>query len=91
MSNAHDAGQLVRVQCRLCRVIHNYRPEDLQRLFGDLGINSIERRMRCEQCGRKDYMQVTLWFPTAEERRELAIRRLVRIETKRIPVWRDEY
>jgi hypothetical protein len=90
LSAAHDVGQLVRIRCLHCRLTRNYLPDDLNRLIGDIEIDRLEQRMRCQKCHLTDYIQVTLWFPTAEERQHLTVRRLVKIKTHRIPVWRDE-
>jgi len=40
---------LVRVTCRYCKRTHNYRPDDLIQIFGDMDVDSLMTRMKCEQ------------------------------------------
>ena len=90
LMSAERTGQVVRVSCHLCRARHHYLPQDMLTLFGDIDIDELEQRLRCGACGRKDYVQVKLWVPSAEERQALTLRRLVRVQTRRVPIWRDE-
>jgi hypothetical protein len=46
-------------------------------IVGDVEVDNVARGMRCEACGRRDYLAVKGWFPSAEERvtcRELLVR-----------------
>lgn len=63
MSDAQDSGQLVRVQCQLCRITRHYLPADMVLLVGNVGIDTVETRMRCDNCGRHDYVRAVLWHP----------------------------
>lgn len=89
LSAAHAVGQLARVRCLFCRVTRYYSPDDLRQLLGDVGIDEVAGRMRCDTCGRKDYLDATLILPTAQERQTIRLRRLEGIRTIRRPIWRD--
>ncbi len=90
LSNAHAVGQLARIRCGHCRISRYYEPADLQQLFGDVEIDQVVRRMRCERCGLQDYLNATLEMPTALERTSIRIRRLAGVRMVRKVVWRDE-
>lgn len=58
-------------------------------LFGDVDVNRLSRTMKCERCGRKDNIECDVIVPVAAERERIAVRRLVKIEVRKRPVWRD--
>ncbi|PSJ57398.1 hypothetical protein [Pseudaminobacter soli (ex Li et al. 2025)] len=63
----------------------------LDQIFGDVDIDSLMRRMKCERCGDlSSDLDVTTFVPTGREAVGLKIRRLVRIEFKRVPVWKEQ-
>ena len=88
LSKAHGACQLVRVRCGHCNITRHYQPADLQRLAGDVPASAI--KMRCEKCGKREWMRATFETLPAAERQGIRVRRLVDVKTRRIPVWRDE-
>ncbi|TIM65672.1 MAG: hypothetical protein E5Y60_21010, partial [Mesorhizobium sp.] len=79
VSNAHDVGQLVRVQCGLCNVKRWYQPGDLKEIFGDIEAELVGSKMSCERCGKNDYMHVETQNPSARERQSIHVRRLAEI------------
>ena len=82
---------LVRVTCKYCKRAHNYRPDDLIQLFGDMDVDSLMTRMRCEIGGNDHGMlDVKAFSPTGREAVGLRIRRLVAIKIQRVPVWRED-
>jgi hypothetical protein len=90
LSALNEGLRLVRVGCRYCRTSHNYYPDDLIQLFGDVDVDSIETRMRCERCKAGTSMSVEAFHPSGKEAIGLRIRRLVAIKVQRVPVWREE-
>lgn len=80
---------LVRVTCRYCKRTHNYRPDDLIQIFGDMDVDSLMTRMKCEQ-GHAGMMDVKSFSPTGSEAVGLRIRRLVAIKIQRVPIWRED-
>lgn len=90
LSRLIQAGrQLVRVRCAYCKRTHNYFPDDLIQIFGDVDVDSLMDRMGCEN-GRHGRLEVTAFAPTGQESVGLRIRRLVAIKIKRIPEWRED-
>jgi hypothetical protein len=48
-------------------------------------------RMKCERCGDgSGTLDVSTFVPTGREAVGLKIRRLVKIEFRRVPVWKEE-
>ena len=86
---AHDIGQLLRLECTLCRIKRHYLPGDLFKLFGDVPFFDVEHRMRCAKCGRKE-LRAELHYPSAQERMKIRVRRLTEIRMVRRAVWQDE-
>ncbi|MEQ1956834.1 hypothetical protein [Mesorhizobium sp. CN2-181] len=80
--------ELVRVHCRYCKRTHNYYPEDLIQIFGDVDVDSLMERMKCEN-GNHGMLDVSAFVPTGPQAVGLRIRRLVAIKVQRIPVWRE--
>ena len=91
MGEAEDGrSRIVRVRCGWCRVTHRYLAGDLVFLVGNVGMIALEHKMRCEKCGKKDYMSVEFWAPTGPEWEGLMVRRLVGTKMVRKVFWRDE-
>ena len=86
---AHEAGQFVRVSCRACKVTRFYLPADIEKVFGNLNVFELDGRFRCEKCGTKEDVSVAFANLVAGERPGMTIRKLERIEMRRVPVWRD--
>lgn len=87
---AADQGQIICVSCNLCRITHNYLPDDLQKLSGNLQLDRLLVKFRCDRCGKRDYLQMKLHFPHGSEYGTLKIRRLKDIRTVTVPVWWDD-
>ncbi|RUW19735.1 hypothetical protein EN858_11400 [Mesorhizobium sp. M4B.F.Ca.ET.215.01.1.1] len=90
LSNAHEIGQLVLVRCGLCNVKRWYQPDDLMTIFGDIEPGLVGSKMRCERCGKNEFMHAETQSPSALERQGIRVRRLAEIRTVRRVVWRDE-
>ncbi|QND64932.1 hypothetical protein HB777_14260 [Mesorhizobium loti] len=60
------------------------------KLFGDADVNRLSRAMKCEQCGRNDNMECDVIVPIAAQRERMTVRRLVKIQVRKSPVWRDD-
>ncbi|MBB3544230.1 putative nucleic-acid-binding Zn-ribbon protein [Rhizobium sp. BK399] len=87
---ARDQGQLISITCDYCRVTHRYLATDLIELCGNVTLDKVLRRFRCERCGKKNYLNMTLHVPHGSEFGDLPIRRLREVRTTRIPVWCDD-
>lgn len=89
LSNLNDGRQLVRIRCAYCKRNHHYFPSDLIQIFGDVDVDSLIGRMKCE-AGDHGFMNVEAVYPSGKEAVGLKIRRLVSIKIRRVPVWREE-
>lgn len=89
LSNLIDGRSLLRIRCAYCKRQHNYFPEDLIQIFGDVDVDSLMNRMVCEH-GNHGALDVRAFVPTGSEAVGLRIRRLVMLKIKRVPVWREE-
>ncbi|RWE34988.1 hypothetical protein [Mesorhizobium sp.] len=89
LSALNETRSLVRVTCRYCNRTHNYRPDDLLQIFGDVDVDSLMRRMRCE-AGDHGPLDVKGFVPSGSEAVGLRIRRLVSLKIHRVPVWRED-
>ncbi|MGS1093137.1 hypothetical protein ACVCNR_00950 [Aquamicrobium terrae] len=82
--------QLVRVTCRYCKRSHVYRPDDLIQIFGDVDVDSLMHRMKCEGGAGHGQLDVKGFLPSGSELVGLRIRRLAAIKFQRVPVWKDD-
>ena len=87
---AYEQGRLVRARCQHCNITRVYDPGDLKQLVGNVGIEALRAKMRCEKCGKGEWMEVEFWSPTGREWDGLIIRRLVGTRMIRKVIWRDE-
>lgn len=90
LSTLNDTMRLVRVRCRYCKRQHNYNPSDLIQIFGDVDVDSLARRMRCENDPEHGMLEVEAFHPTGREAVGLRVRRLVAIKINRVPIWRED-
>lgn len=91
LSNLNDGRQFVRVGCPYCKRAHNYFPNDLIQIFGDVDVDLLTHRMKCESCSTSSgFLKVETVYPQGPAAVGFKIRRLVSIKIRRIPVWREE-
>ncbi|MCV3206140.1 hypothetical protein OHD62_03665 [Mesorhizobium sp. YC-39] len=89
LSNLNDGRRLVRVRCSYYKRAHCYFPDDLIQIFGDVDVDSLACRMKCENGKDHGRLDVEAFSPTGREAVGLRIRRLVAIKINRVPVWSD--
>lgn len=89
LSKLNDGRSFVRVRCNCCKRTHNYFPSDLIQIFGDVRLDLLKHRMKCEGCSNGS-LSVGQVSPTGHEAVGLRIRRLVAIKIQRIPMWRED-
>ena len=53
-------------------------------------LDALRRQMRCEKCGKREFMNGEFWSPTGREWEGLIVRRLVGTRMIRKVIWRDE-
>jgi len=92
LTDAEFLGQFVKVTCTWCtpKITRYYRPMDIYKIVGQQHILKLQRRFRCEKCGRNDYMDVTFKTVIGGEIKGLVIRELVEIRMVKRPIWRDK-
>ncbi|MER8639312.1 hypothetical protein [Mesorhizobium sp. M1365] len=88
--HAHNAGQVGRLSCGLWNIRRFYKPLELREVIGNVTIDQVRAKVRCEKCGRKDSMRAELFHPVGQELETIRFRRLVEIRWERRVVWRDE-
>jgi hypothetical protein len=89
LGKARAMGNLVKIDCQYCHVTRHYLSGDLLSLCGDVGLDLIPRKFRCEQCDLKGYIRADFYNPWGNDIGKLKVRRLVKIQTIRRPVWED--
>lgn len=70
--------------------LHNYAPSDLIQIFGDVDVDSLAFRIKCENGKDHGRLEVEAFVPTGSEAVGLRIRRLVAIKINRVPIWRED-
>lgn len=81
---------MIRVQCYLCRKPPRlYRPVDLITLLGDREVDSLRRRLKCETCNDREFVEVEGVHLQAVEKQHAVVRHLLRIETHHRAVWEE--
>ncbi len=90
LKQTHDLGMLIRVRCNMCRRTRHYHPGDMAMLLGNVEVDSMMGRLKCEGCGLKDATEVYAVDPPASERQGIRVRTLTAIKIVRRPVWRED-
>jgi len=67
-----------------------YKPIELREVIGNVTIDQVRGKVRCEKCGRKESMNAEQFHPVGQELETIGFRRLVEIKWERRVVWRDE-
>lgn len=80
---------MIRVTCHYCPAVRYYDPGDMRFLLGDVEIDSLRRRLKCEVCNKRDYMEVEGLVLSATEKVGLNLRRLRGVRLIRRPIWED--
>ncbi|MGO4440073.1 hypothetical protein [Rhizobium sp. RAF56] len=90
LSDAEHVGQLLSITCQMCNVTRYYFPADFLKFNEDISLDQIGAKIRCEQCGRRDFIFFYVKTPAGADYGKLPVRRLERVRTVQVPVWRDE-
>jgi DNA-directed RNA polymerase subunit RPC12/RpoP len=88
--HAHNAGQVARIRCGNCNIKRFYKPQELREVIGNVTIDQVRAKVRCEKCKRTESMSAELFHPVGQEMETIRFRRLVEIRWERRVVWRDE-
>jgi ribosomal protein S27AE len=90
LMDAHNAGQTARISCGHCNIRRYFQPAELRQIVGNVTIDELRKKMRCEKCGLNEFLRADLFHPVAAEAMAIRYRRLVEIKFVRRIVWRDE-
>ena len=86
LSDADRLCQVVRVHCHYCRTTRHYLPKDLMTLLGDVAAYGMTSRMRCDHCGRSDYMSAKCDSVSGADIGKIRVRRLIEVKTVKVPI-----
>ncbi|MET3593270.1 putative nucleic-acid-binding Zn-ribbon protein [Mesorhizobium shonense] len=90
LTHAHDAGQVTGIRCARCNVTRYYKPAELREVIGNVTIDEVREKVRCQKCGSREWMGAELFHPTGEQAHTIRYRRLVQIRWEKRVIWRDE-
>jgi ribosomal protein S27AE len=88
--HAHDAGQIARICCGHCHITRFYKPIELREVIGNVTIDEVREKVRCQLCGKREWMAAELFHAYGQELVTIRFRRLKEIRWERRVVWRDE-
>jgi len=90
LTHAHDAGQVAGIRCLRCSVTRYYKPAELRDVIGNVTIDDVREKVRCQQCKSREWMSAQLFHPTGKQAHTIRYRRLVQIRWEKRVIWRDE-
>ncbi|MDX8479065.1 hypothetical protein RFN28_11345 [Mesorhizobium sp. VK24D] len=90
LTHAHDAGQVAGIRCARCNITRYYKPLELREVIGNVTIEEVRDKVRCQQCKSREWMSAQLFHPTGEQAHTIRFRRLVQIRWEKRVIWRDE-
>ncbi len=89
LSDAQRLGLVIHVSCAYCRTTRYYDPADMRMLLGNVEVDKLRARLKCEDCGKRDYVEVIGRDLPAFEKNGKTMRKLSSIQIIRRPVWKD--
>ncbi|TPI31514.1 hypothetical protein FJ414_23435 [Mesorhizobium sp. B3-1-6] len=78
------------IRCARCNLKRFYKPLELREVIGNVTIDEVQGKVRCQNCGSREWMEAELFHPTGEQAHKIRFRRLVEIRWERRVIWRDE-
>ncbi|TAW19924.1 hypothetical protein ELI20_01150 [Rhizobium ruizarguesonis] len=88
LADARAVGHILVVQCQYCRITRRYLPDDILKFQKNTSVDRV--RFRCQECGKRDYIHVSVYSPSSSDIGKLPVRRLVGMRDVKMPIWRDE-
>jgi len=90
LSDAEKFIGYARIWCRRCKHTRYFSLKDLRIAFGDIECDDVllQHRWKCQQCNTSDTIDFYVENPPSGQ--GVMIRRLVRVEYVRRPIWKDE-
>lgn len=78
------------IRCAHCNVTRYDKPLELREVIGNVTIDEVRAKVRCQECKSREWMSAHLFHPTGEQVHAIRFRRLVEIRWERRVIWRDE-
>ncbi|MGX5801912.1 hypothetical protein ACWGS9_11760 [Bradyrhizobium sp. Arg314] len=79
-----------RASAARCNVTRYYKPLELREVIGNVTIDEVRDKARCQKCGSREWMSAQLFHATGEQAHTIRFRRLVEIRWEKRVIWRDE-
>jgi hypothetical protein len=89
LADADRNRETLSVKCLRCGKVGYYLPVDMKEIFGDIPLDDLQIRMRCERCGLDGQIDIRKMAPSIAELQNMTIRRLDRIRWVRRVTWRE--
>ena len=67
-----------------------YKPLELREVIGNVTIDEVREKVRCQKCGSREWMDAELFHPTGEQAHTIRFRRLKEIRWEKRVIWQDE-
>jgi hypothetical protein len=74
----------------LPRVTRYYKPAELRQVIGNVTIDAVRDAVRCQACGKKEWISAELFHAHGQELVTIKFRRLKEIRWERRVIRRDE-
>lgn len=65
-------------------------PAELREVIGNVTIDKVRDKVRCQECKSREWMRAQLFHPTGEQAHTIRYRRLVEIRWEKRVIWWDE-
>ncbi|TPJ77192.1 hypothetical protein [Mesorhizobium sp. B2-6-2] len=78
------------IHCARCNITHYYKPLELREVIGNVTIDEVRDKARCQQCKSRGWMSAQLFRPTGEQVHPIRFRRQAQIRWKKRVIRRDE-
>jgi hypothetical protein len=75
---------------RASAVTRYYKPSELREVIGNVTMDQVRQKVRCQQCGSRERVSAQLFHATGEQAHTIRFRRLVEIRWEKRVIWRDE-
>ncbi|TIS91997.1 hypothetical protein [Mesorhizobium sp.] len=67
------------IRCGRCNRKRFYKPLELREVIGNVTIDEVRKKVRCQRCGSREWMDAELFHPTGEQAHTIRFRCLVEI------------
>ena len=90
VTHAYEEGRVAGIRCFRYNVTRYHKPAELPEGIGNVTIDVVQGKVRCQECKSREWMSAQLFHPTGEQAHTIRYRRLVEIRWEKQVIWRDE-